>query len=386
MIDYWYKKLWHLFRWYGNPNKWRNQFKVKFGIDAWDEGSLNVLYVIYDFHNENAKEYIATHAPIPRIKLLYDGNIDDLISKINSSPNLSSTEVIYIPNEINNVDHLNKLKDSFPNKNIFVQWSDDTLYIDEVISATYMIDYYKQVINEADLSPLEKITMAYDIIKSFNYKKSHKGSQASQLFNSGAFKCRGFIQFFNKLLSEFGITSRDMSVKINHTLHARCIAQVYDEKYQKNDVFVFDPTFDSISNVNYYNFKEDVAMSSARKKRGYIKGDSLCQYRNFLVPLISYEKTFPDSYNESISHNIHNTEELQKYLHTNQSDHEIKALSTEDFIKLIYRVRLAEGYSIDDMPKIIQEALFASGYEYYRLDNIKNYLATLDEDTKQMAA
>ena len=386
MIDYWYKKLWHLFRRHGNPDKWGNQFKVKFGIDAWDEDYLKVLYIIYDNHNENAKEYIATHAPIPRIKLLYNGNIDDLISKINSFPNLSSIQVIYIPNEINNVDHLNKLKDSFPNKNILVQWSNDILYIDEAISATYMIDYYKKVINEADLSPLEKITMAYDIIKSFNYKKSRNGSQTSQVFNSGAFRCRGFIQFFNKLLSEFGITSRDMTVTVKHNLHARCIAQVYDEKYQKEGTFVFDPTFDSVSNVHYYNFKEDVAMSSLRKKRGYIKGDSLCKYKHFLIPLMSYEKTFPDSYNESISHNLRNTEELRKYLHTNQSDHEMKALSTVDFIKLIYKVRLTEGYSVDSIPKIIQEALVASGYQYYSIDTLKGYIDGISNDTKQMAA
>ena len=388
MIEEYYKKLCHLFKRYGNPKRWGNHFKVRFGIEAWNTYDLSDLYTAYE-NKGNLKEHIAVLAPIPRVELSYRGNIDNLISQINSFPNLNSTQVIYITNEINNVDHLNKLKDSFPDQSIVVKWDVDDIFIDDAISVTYMIDYYKQVITEADLSPLEQITMAYDIIKSFYYQDSIN-SQVSQVVNTGAFRCRGFVQFFNRLLKELGIKTRRFGVDTKEgalrDAHARGIALVYDEKYQKNGVFVFDPTFDSISQVRYYKYKEDVVMSSSRKKIGYTKGDSLCNYKHFLVPLISYEKTFPFSSGEWISNMKNSEEELKKVLHTNQSDHEIKALSAEDFIKLIYRVRLAEGYSVDDMPKIIQEALFASGYEYYRLDNIKNYLDSISDDTKQMAA
>lgn len=389
MIDELYEKFNYLFKRYGDPIKWKDNIKVKYGITAWDIESLKSLYYVYVL-NGTMKEFIAVNGPISRIELSYDGNIDSLISKINSTPNIDSLEVIYIPNEINDLDHLNKLKNSFPNKTIIVNWNNDNVYIDDVISAIYMIDYYKQVIDDNDFSPLEKITMAYDIIKSFYYKDSAINSQASQVVNNGTFRCKGFVEFFNKLLNELGMTTFFLNVTIRQgkfsDLHVRSIVQVVDEKYQKNGYFVFDPTFDSVSNVRYYKYKANTVKIRANKRYGYNKGDSLCQYKHFLVPFISYEKAFPASYNEHISTISRSDEELHQLLHDNQSSNIVKALSAEDFIKLLYKVRLAEGYSIDDIPHIIQEALLASGYNYYHIDAIKNYINSISEKDNKMVA
>ena len=388
MIDELYEKFNYLFEKYGDPKKWRwrrHFINSKFDIASWDIDTLDILYVYY--LTDGLKEAIAIYGPIPKVHRKYYGDIDNLISAINSTPNLDSLEVIYISNEINNLDHLNKLKDTYPDKKIIVNWNNEDAYIDDVISAIYMIDYYKQVISETNLSPLEKITMAYDIVKSFYYKNNNfNNNNITKTVNSGFFRCCGFVKLFNRILTEFGIPAKYFSVEIDDESHARTLVHVTDEKYGLNQIFVFDPTFDSVSNVKYYKFNEESAETIGIEKDGYTKGDSLCQYRHFLVPFISYEKVFPNSRDEIIPEKPHSKEELYKCLHTNQQNAVIKALSTENFIKLLYKVRLAEGYSADNIPKVIQEALVASGYQYYSIDTLKDYIDGISKDTKKMAA
>jgi len=388
MIDELYEKFNYLFGKYGDPKKWRWKRYIinsKFDIASWNIDILGILYTYY--LADGLKEAIAIYGPIPKVHRKYYGDIDNLISTINSTSNLDSLEVIHISNEINNLDHLNKLKDTYPDKKIIVNWNNENAYIDDVISAIYMIDYYKQVINETDLSTLEKITMAYDIVKSFYYKNNNfNNNNITQTVNSGFFRCCGFVNLFNRILMELGIPVKYFPVKINDKSHARALVHVSDEKYGLNQIFVFDPTYDSVINVNYYKFNEESAEIIEIEKDGYTKGDSLCQYRHFLVPFISYEKVFPNSRDEIIPEKPHSKEELYRCLHTNQRNAVIKALSTKNFIRLLYKVRLAEGYSIDSIPKIIQEALVASGYQYYDINTLKDYIDSISKNTNKTAA
>lgn len=50
------------------------------------------------------------------------------------------------------------------------------------------------------------------------------------------------------------------------------------------------------------------------------------------------------------------------------------------FVKLLYNTKLAEGYSLDDIPKLIQESLYVSGYGYYKIESINNVICSITQD------
>lgn len=118
---------------------------------------------------------------------------------------------ILINNEINNIEHLNKLKETYPDKEIVINWNSELAFIDDVISAIYMIEYYKSVIDD-NLSPLEKVTMAYDIVKSHYYKEysikhTMKSRNITEMVKNDFIVCRGYAKIFNRILKEIGINA-----------------------------------------------------------------------------------------------------------------------------------------------------------------------------------
>ncbi len=376
MIDDLVKNWTNIFENFGdpalNPEKYNlseSQLKAfKFYYSAYASGLL--------------KQAVAIGGQIPRVEVTYNGNIDELISKINSTEDLDSKMTIYIPNEINDINHLNKLKETYPDKEIVIDWNRELAFIDDVISAVYMIDYYKSVIDDT-LSPLEKVTMAYDIVKShyykeYNIKHTGKSRDITAMVNNDYIVCRGYVNLFNRLLREIGIDASflDLSLKSGSKVvaeHSRSIIYLTDEKYGIDGYFVFDPTFDSADKEHYYQFEEEYAMYHKGKKDDYEKADSLVSYIYFLVPLQCYESRFSNSHDEKII--LPNGAKIDSkltynLLHTNQNSNRESSLSTLSFVNLLCNVRLAEGYGIDALPKIIQESLYVSCYGYYKLNAV----------------
>ena len=376
MIDDFVKKLTKMFEKYGVPSLNPEKYNLSESELSW----LNLYYSAYS--SGILKQTIAAAGQIPRVKVTYNGDINELISKINSIEDLNSKMVIYISNEINDINHLNKLKETYHDKEIVINWNNELSFIDDVISAVYMIDYYKSVIDD-NLSSLEKVTMAYDIVKShyykeYNVKHTMKSRHITEMVNNDYIVCRGYVNIFNRLLREMKVNASvlNLSLKSNDKVvaeHSRSFVRLTDEKYGIDGYFVFDPTWDSIGNEHYYQFNGKYAKYNKGKKDDYEKADSLVSYIHFLVPLQSYESKFSNSHNENII--LQNKTKLDSklthdILHTNQNRNNGNALSILSFVNLLYNVKLAEGYSIDDIPRLIQESLYVSEYGYYELNTI----------------
>lgn len=381
MIDDFVNKLTNLFEKYGDPSLNPDKYSS-------NESELKIYNYYYSAYVSGIlRQAVAIGGAIPRIRDTYNGDIDDLISKINSTEDLNSKKVIYISNEINDIDHLTKLKETYPDKEIIINWNNELSFIDDVISAVYMINYYKSVIDD-NLSPLEKVTMAYDIVKSHYYKESEvkhtmKSRYITQMVNNDYIVCLGYTNIFNRILKEMGINASvlELSQKSGDKVvdHARSFVKLTDEKYNIDGYFIFDPTWDSISKEHYYQFNDQFARYYKGKKDGYNKADSLVSYVHFLVPLQSYETIFSNSHDEKIT--LQNNKKLDSklvhdLLHTNQNNNTEKAISTSSFVNLLYNVKLAEGYKPEDIPKLIQESLYISQYGYYKLDAINEVLTS----------
>lgn len=383
MIDDFVKELTKIFEKYGDPALNPEKYNLS-------ESKLDWLSFYYSAYSSGIlKTAVAAGGQFPRVKVTYNGDIDELISKINSIEDLNSKMVIYISNEINDINHLNKLKEAYHDKEIVINWNNELSFIDDVISAVYMIDYYKSVIDD-NLSPLEKVTMAYDIVKSRYYKEYNiehtmKSRHITEMVNNDYIVCGGYVKIFNRLLRELGVNASvlDLSLKSDDkgvVGHVRSFVHLTDEKYDIDGYFVFDPTWDSIDKEHYYQFNEEYAKYSKDKKDGYEKADSLVSYIHFLVPLQSYESIFSNSHDEEII--LKNNTKLDSklthdILHTNQNSNRQNALSTLSFANLLYNVKLAEGYSIDDIPRLIQESLYVSKYGYYKLNAINSSINSI---------
>ena len=260
-----------------------------------------------------------------------------------------------------------------------------------------MLDYYKSIIDDS-MSPLEKITMAYDLVKSFYYKDYEKqfnlqSRHITKLVNDQYIVCGGFISVFNSLLEELGfpalymhITMKEPDGEINHS---RSLIQIKDEKYGIDGFFAFDPTFDSASHKRYANFDNEIFESSKVEEKGLKETDIFSLYENFLIPVRCYASKYPNSFDEHLAFTNGkkvNDDLTSKLLHEYQYDCVYNALSDKSFAELLYNVRLKEGYSREMIPKSIQESLFISYHKPYKIQAIEEAIDKIEKSNEETMA
>ena len=379
MLDELVKKFTRKFQICGDPRIFPNRYSSK-------KEELEAYEYYYSGYQAGLlREYVALGGMVPMIEEEYHNDIDDLISKINSTEDLKSIEVIFINNEITDISHLEKLKKAYPDKAIIIYWNYEPGFIDNVISAEYMIKYYKSVMDE-NFSALEKVAMAYDIVKSHMYKEAIESMGMNDKYltlivNNDSIVCHGFASLFSRLLKEMEFDASVLGVVTTKgsdaNNHSRNLVRIIDQKYNINGLYAFDATWDSSDKEHYHLLTEELQTESSKKKEGYQKADPLASYKYFLVPIQSYEKVFGYSQREKILSEdkpCFDEQTLQGLLHTNQNKEDRKALSTFSFVNLLYKIKLAEGYSEKEIPKLIQESLFISKYGYYSLEKIQEMI------------
>ena len=370
-------------------NNFVEQFE-KNGDPHYEDSLLESFYDAYKIGL--LKEYVYSIFKDVRIKAEYNGNIDELIDTIRHDEEYDKKESIYIPGEIRNINHLIKLKETFPDKVIVSHFGNELAFIDDIIDSQYMIDYYTQLIPE-DFSPLEKITMVYDIVKSFEYKKEDnrtlESRQITKMVHNDKIVCVGFATLFNMTLRELGIkyaanlSTTERNEKSGLEIgHARSIVYFNDDKYNIIPAFyVFDPTYDASNNVKFYKSDDSTIKISKESKEGYTKADSMSLYDYFLVPSFCYENKFRSSKDEEIRFVRLNVDaDIKELLHGNQVEG-IQVLSDEKFVELLYNVKLAEGYSREDIPQLIQEiSICSSDRKIYSIDFIEQIISEIEQE------
>ncbi len=177
------------------------------------------------------------------------------------------------------------------------EYSNATL--EEFIAMRETINYYKELITSSNLSPLEQVTYAYDIIKSFDYQEAEKGSDSRsmhRIINSGKIVCVGYAQFLKQVLKELGFKIEAYEVNSpdrygnydNYNNHERNVIRIDDDKYDVHMIAACDPTWDSgTPEINTYRFSD---------KNATILTDvnNLISYINFIIPKNEYMYLFKD--------------------------------------------------------------------------------------------
>lgn len=374
------KSLINTFDHYGNPEENSEIYINFFGKDK-----LNYFIDCYKAYNGGIIDEFVSASNTSRIKIYYRNDIKSLISEIKNDKNLELKESVFIANEINNIDDLELLKSTFPDKKIVMIYNNELAFIDDIISSIYMINYFKSIVDD-DLSPLEKITIIYDIVKSHIYKEYEQKKHSTlsryitKMVNNDYIVCIGYVNIFNKVLKELGFETfvLELSEKKDNkvTYHSRSLVRINDPKYNINNYFVFDPTWDSDNNahIKLVNDKYDIDYES---KEGYKKADSLSSYKFFLIPLNLYERKFSNSFNEKLDSDgkkVQDPKVIKRLFHENQINNSSYYLPIDCFVKIINIAKIKEGYPENTIPSIIQESLILSDYGFLSAEEIKNII------------
>lgn len=282
--------------------------------------------------------------------------------------------------------------------------------------------WYKQIIKAYDLSPLEKLTLAYDIMKTFPYNESNNDGldsrEVHRIIETGNIVCVGYTAMLEEMLENIdnNIKMGDFSVacfeKDEVTLrgyHSRSMVNIDDDKYNVHGLYALDATWDSIDEDGKEKYGDDY--------------DALSLYKYFLVPFTEYSDFYPydsvpkffegklaslnehldkesiteeatkldnitkesdeDNKNElddllNISFSIKKEDsifddyKLQGILDNEKDDSkklrrfDSKRLSFNNFLRLIKNVRLAEGYKDEYLDKEVQKVARINSKYYYK--------------------
>ncbi len=152
------------------------------------------------------------------------------------------------------------------------------------------IKWFKQIISQSDLSPLEKLLFAYDIMKTFTYKEKEQYSASSRnpgkILNSDYIVCSGYTAMLDEILKEIDPNIKHASVGVScydeegkyRGGHSRSIVDLDDDKYGIHGSFFLDATWDSGKESRKEYYGDDY--------------NALDLYRYFLVPFSDYKKVF----------------------------------------------------------------------------------------------
>lgn len=258
--------------------------------------------------------------------------------------------------------------------------------------------WYRSLLNDYDLSPVEKLAFGYDIMKTFEYKEAtnedvFESREPYKIIKTGNIVCVGYTNMLAEILKGTeGISFTDFSVSCykedDKTLsgyHSRGLVKVDDDKYDIHGVYVVDPTWDSYKKNGNKRLGNDYT--------------ALDLYTYFLISPEDYKKVFPhdsvpnffkkdyeylnlnmdnlDSYNELSDKDFtdkdlftFNFKELFDSSVSNERKLEYlkgKKLNKKTIMEIVRNTRLAEGFNKENVDKEMDKIL-----EYYnKLSNLE---------------
>lgn len=168
----------------------------------------------------------------------------------------------------------------------------ETMSWDDFRGLSESMKWYKSIINDYPLSPVEKLAFAYDILKTFEYNETKTSDKfesrdPGKIIKTGHIVCAGYTSMLEEIfkeldsnikIGEFGVTcyaDDDITVR---GYHSRAFAVVDDDKYNIHGAYALDPTWDSYKK----NGKEKLGENYT----------ALDLYKYFMVPFNEYKRVF----------------------------------------------------------------------------------------------
>ena len=203
---------------------------------------------------------------------------------------------------------------------------------EEFYECVQTIKWYRSLISENDLSPMEKLFYAYDIFKSFECK-----------LEKGNIKGKGYFCFFSEIVNNLDSGIGAFSdIYIDNSVG---VVRIDDGKYDIHGIFILNPMVESkkeFINENYKgpNFNLDFLLPI----KDYVKSFGREKIPLSIKVLITKEENrelFDKVYLEKFLNtlfNENNENKAREYL-------KVKRPSLNEFISMVKSVRKNEGYN-----------------------------------------
>ncbi len=338
-----------------------------------------------------SKNYLEYNGDISRLK--------DILQELEKIEIIPDTIIISVENKDYDYRIFKELKGLKANVELY--YGDiETATIEEFVTMRETINYYKDLIRQSNLSPLEEITFAYDLMKSFDYKEGELASDSRSIHKCiklGKIVCVGYSEFLNQLLSELGYRIDTLNANVIEengkysnldANHVRNIIRIDDDKYNIHMVAALDTTWDG--NLK----KEEVHRKRLDWEAPLTSIDQVLSYIYFLIPKNEYTYVFNDKEIPSIFYYepeafAENYEYLPRIERPVQSvdqgryhiqrlfDKEEKDLIAtyinadrppfEIFKEVINNVKKAEGYTIEESENL-SNAIYLDRSDLYDID------------------
>ncbi len=252
--------------------------------------------------------------------------------------------------------------------NVYIDYqkNNSPILISTVYKISCIINAVVEEINSYDLSPLEKIMFVYDRVKYRLYEDDlddiNSSRDLDKVLNGDKIVCAGYSNLFTAVLTSLGINSIpviDLNIK-----HQRSLAYIKDAKYNIDGVYAFDPTWDkrkSKDDINYIDRYDYFLMPLVRSMNScYCEISELLELDketilkiidgkdmdsalkvldrlNILFTLVDAKYIPDDKY--------YVVEEIAKQYDQVIDKYYSSEISFEDFINLLYSVRVVESTS-----------------------------------------
>lgn len=252
--------------------------------------------------------------------------------------------------------------------NVYIDYqkNNSPILISIVYKISCIINAVVEEINSYDLSPLEKIMFVYDRVKYRLYEDDlddiNSSRDLDKVLNGDKIVCAGYSNLFTAVLTSLGINSIpviDLNIK-----HQRSLAYIKDAKYNIDGVYAFDPTWDkrkSKDDINYIDRYDYFLMPLVRSMNScYCEISELLELDkepilkiidgkdmdsalkvldrlNILFTLVDAKYIPNDKY--------YVVEEISKQYDQVIGKYYSSEISFEDFINLLYSVRVVESTS-----------------------------------------
>lgn len=234
--------------------------------------------------------------------------------------------------------------------------------------------YFRNTYSQYNLSPLEKVTLAYDFCKFYLYtaeqnNRKNDSRSLTKMLKTGSIVCTGYSVMFCQLLRELGISNTYLLAvdkESSEIGHMRVIVDINDPKYNVSNSFIFDPTWDSEQEmmlVLHGDLTTSYEMKCNLKQDDIVlkKMPSFIRYLFYMVHLYEFRKYFSDE--EIISIKKYNEDEL---VETTEKLEKVFAFDDkkprDDWIvellkKVLPIVKKIEGYSSSEIDEYVTDAI-----------------------------
>lgn len=145
---------------------------------------------------------------------------------------------------------------------IVIEGNQEATTIEEFKFVLDYIDEIAEEIRKLNLSELEQIMYAYDIVRNRVYTEEEQNELASTSRNlksiilGNKIVCAGYINLLNTILEKLNIRCSKYHLDAknrNESGHVRSMIYIDDKKYGVKGIYFFDPTFDSKSDEDIEN-------------------------------------------------------------------------------------------------------------------------------------